>query len=266
MNEVEAIAKALVECAIPGSAMRFRDTGGTQTHDFDLELPDRRVFPLEATQAADEQWRALEAALRDPEKGGKFVPADKCRKGWIVMPTEKASLNRIRKRVDEYLALIERSGIEQFLEAPGEGGDETVHRIQKDLGIRAGWVYPWPGPNRILISVPLRGGFFWDASPAEEAALQAASGSDNRRKLAAVDAEQRHLFVYIDHSSFVAWGAINNGRAPDQSIALPEEITHLWVAARTCSSGKYVLWRAESGGRWHVATHSGIVAGGSTNE
>ena len=77
-----------------------------------------------------------------------------------------------------------------------------------------------------------------------------ASKLDNKRKFAAVDARERHFFVYILRRNYSAWVSLLGADIPTDPPALPNEITDVWAAAPDRSVGAFVLWRFNAAKGW----------------
>jgi hypothetical protein len=74
-----------------------------------------------------------------------------------------------------------------------------------------------------------------------------ATKEDNRRKLARSAEPQRHLFVHVSYHSYPAFEAMRVCGLPVQQLALPPEITHVWVA-RPFSESEFLLWAFDARG------------------
>jgi hypothetical protein len=84
----------------------------------------------------------------------------------------------------------------------------------------------------------------------EQAIEAEMSKEDNRRKLAASGASERHLFVYVDSRNYMPWCALVNAQPPEQPPSLPEEITNVWAATETGLLDEFVLWCSAKNQRW----------------
>jgi hypothetical protein len=246
----EALAKLVVEAVLEGASMRFREDQSISVADFDLTLPSGETVPLEVSQTTDEALRKTVAAIEKKEKGGQFIQGKVCSRGWLLIPRQDANINRIRKKVDRYLANIESVGLDVFSVFSGHCDEfPAVKAIVDDLGIESGRVFEWIRPRLICIQHPCDVTMY-DASVPLEAAMQVAEENDNRKKLGAVEAMQRHMFVYVDWFDRDAWFGMNSPRPylPTAAVELPEEVTDLWIASRTRVSGQFAVWRATKGG------------------
>jgi hypothetical protein len=74
-----------------------------------------------------------------------------------------------------------------------------------------------------------------------------AHASDNVKKLAAADADERHLFVWITGSHPKAELAMHTGPPPTSRPVLPDGLDVVWVQNE---SGH--LWRIQHVGNWEV--------------
>ena len=173
-----------------------------------------------------------------------------CKKDWYVHPVLGARINRLRSRIDEYLAAIEAVNIERF-HATTDWYNPSVERIYHDLGVVSGSVFPhWKEPGQIGIALPGGGGAL-SADTAIKAAEREAFKIDNRRKLGAARTNERHLAIYVYATNSLPWCAlVDHDPSPDLPH-LPAEITDLWLFSETRSEGEYVVWRAGTSLRWH---------------
>lgn len=248
MKPSERIAKLVVEHAVAGSRMEFREAQQTQTHDFDLFLPDGRVAALEVTAAVDAEHLGAEASILDERKGGPFVARVRSKNDWYVNPVTGANINRVRQLIDEYLADVEAEGITQFFSEVDAPSSRAVGRIWSDLGIEAGSVLQWKPSGRIGIGLPAGGGWITPQHVQDAVRIEAFK-IDNRSKLARAETPDRHFFVYIDASHALAWMAMQDLRTGPLPH-LPPEITHVWVCARYGHT-LAALSGSVSGGSWH---------------
>ena len=250
MDQCEKLAKAAIEHVIPGSKMEFHLEQAHGNYDFDLVYPDGRLAAVEVTAAKNELMEGTTAAILDERKGGPFVPRHKCHNDWMVCPILGANINRIRDKVDEYLAEIEAEGRSHFFAYVDFNESPAVRRILEDLQIEIGDVTEWRKPS-FNISLPGQGA---KRNPKEVnvAVLREAQKQDNRRKLQKAVHPEKHLFVCIDWRLYSPWYAINEGKPSSLPMQLPEGIDIVWAVARTRSSGVYTIWRAKRDHPWEV--------------
>ena len=250
VDECEQLAKAVIEHVIPGSRMSFHLEQAHGDYDFDLVYPDGRLAAVEVTAAKNEHVEGTVAAILDKRKGGPLVPRHLCRNDWMVYPTAKARVNRIRSQIDSYLAEVETEGLSHFSTYVDFFDSPAVRRLFEDLQIEAGDVVKWKTPG---ISITLPGqGTKWNPREVDGAVLREAKKQDNRRKLGNAEGSEKHLFVCIDWNLYAPWFAINERKRSGLPMHLPEQIDVVWAVARTRSSGVYVVWRAERDRPWNV--------------
>ena len=67
-------------------------------------------------------------------------------------------------------------------------------------------------------------------------------------KLRRQDADERHLFLLVGEAApFDVQHALSRpGPSPDHAFALPDGLTHLWLASRYSSGSGIVVWLFES--------------------
>jgi hypothetical protein len=249
MDHAETVAQAVVEALETGSRMQHQARQSHGEHDFNLLCGDGRIAALEVTAAADEQAEQTVDALLGKRKGGPFVPTKLCKQDWYIHPGRNACINKIRAKADEYLAQVEAEGLNGFFSPLDAAGHHSVCRIWNDLGIVGGWVTRRKMPGQIGILPPGDGGTVAVAD-FTEAVCAEAEKPDNRRKLGASKADERHLFVYIHPGNYLPWVAFVDSEPPSEPVALPTEVTHVWAAAEGRSLNEFVVWRARRGEPW----------------
>jgi hypothetical protein len=247
MDHAESAAQHLLEAALIGSHMEYRDDQSRGQYDFDLHNSDGSVTALEVTSSVDQLIERTYARIR---KGGPMVKTKLCKKDWLIHPALGADPRQIRAEVDYYLAEIELEGIDQFW-GPTNWHSPGVERIYNDLAVVSGSVFPhWKEPGQIGISLPSGVGAFKRADAAIEAGENEALKHDNRRKLGAAGTNKRHLAVYVFPTNYSPWCALVDCAPPAKPANLPSEITDLWLFTETRSSSEYVLWHANATLEW----------------
>jgi hypothetical protein len=244
-KRTEALAKSILEAVLPGPRARYVEDQSAGQHDFDLEYTDGRTVPLEVTAAADANIERTYAAIKDARKGGNCIQRTRSGVGWFIHPRADANINAIRENADEYLVAIEADGLNQFFAYTDAESSPAVWRILEDLGIESGRVMQWKHPGEIRMALPGGGGLV-DPHLVVVAVETEAWKVDNRRKLSSL-ASERHLFVEIDPNNARAWVAIRDEVPPNAIASLPDEITHMWIAAYTGNADWYVVWHAPRG-------------------
>ncbi|MCP5117833.1 MAG: hypothetical protein GY953_44000 [bacterium] len=262
MDLAERVAKQVVERSVEGAIMHYQADEDAGQHDFDLELSDGTVVPLEVTAAKNQPYEETVAAIRSPHKGGPFVDALECQQSWRVHPTAGARINRIREQVDSYLAKIEAAGLTEFFSWTDASESQVVFDILRDLGIERGRVFRWKRLHQIGIALPFSG-MHKVASLDLQLAVEAESRkSDNRKKLGLSPQGESHLFVYIDPFNYTAWKALVDHEPPISGPELPEEITQVWAVGPTRTPNEYVVRRASRSKGWSASSRMEISVPG----
>ncbi|MDB4873807.1 MAG: hypothetical protein JWM41_253 [Gemmatimonadetes bacterium] len=229
MNEAEELAQRVLEAFFTDVRIEFAATQSNGECDFRLFREDNSEIAVEVTRATDPVALRTRAALMDERRGGQVINARRSTGDWLVDPTKDANIRRIRERVDEYLAEIEAAGIGDFF-VERDACHPSVARIWKELRIEAGQRIRWKTPGQICIAPPGAGGWV-HGSLINDAVERELQKVDNRRKLAARQSAEAHLFVVIESSSD-AWGAMFRMMLPDVPPQFPTEIAHAWAVAR----------------------------------
>jgi hypothetical protein len=262
MDLAEGIAKLVVEAALPGAKMVFRDEQSHGEYDFDLCYPNGTIAALEVTESANQSQKWLDAKIKED---GWVIKARVCKKSWAIRATDAKTIPAIRKNIDKLLAEVEREGCENFnyhdafttrrKRNVGVSGilpppvPRCVEDICCDLKIQCGRVISNEGAPQIHILPPLRSGSRGQNTPIK-AGEREAQKRDNRRKLGASKAEQRHLAVYIGDTSGLAKFSLADFQPRAVVASLPEEITHIWLIGYSGRSNEFIVWRASTTGCW----------------
>jgi hypothetical protein len=250
MDIAETAARAVIEAAIPGARMKYRSSQSRGEHDFDLIYPNGEIGAVEATISLNQRRTEAEAALR---KQGYFVERVETQHDWLVFLGSTAHVKDVRAQIDHYLAAIERAGLNRFHAGLDSDDQASVASINADLGVEAGGLVPWKEPG-----IGLTGGAYGGAvgpTHATDAVHRELQKDDNRRKLAATGLPQRHLLVYVDSSSTLAWIAVRDLEPPSEPPTLPAEITDVWAVTSVGQRDGYVVWHGDSQ-KWE---HLGIL-------
>ena len=164
----------------------------------------------------------------------------------------------IRERVDAELAALESQGISEF--GPTDGWHNPVASVlYHDLGVFSGEVMPWKEPGFIRMArVPSAGGFS-GPSLLLDAVEREWVKDDNRKKLAAARASERHILVYVDSDNFLPWRSFWHFEPPSILPKLPPEITDAWTFTETAVD-RCAVWRASVNVPWHSLGHLTVNA------
>ena len=254
MNQSEELAKALMEAILPGTEMRDRTEEAGGTHDFDLYREGHLVAAVEVTASKDATIEQTLAAINDERKGGQSVPARRCKMSWWVHCLPSPNINRLRAKLDDYLAEVEAEGVGDFgdfLSWIDAADSPAAARLFCDLGVKYVQLVNRNPPGQISI-VPSGGGGRVDPMDVQRVVEAEARKDDNRRKLRRSGLDDRHLFVYVEQTHYLPWKALVSEQPPESAPALPDEITRVW-AATASYPGEFVVWSAERGQRWEDA-------------
>lgn len=230
-----------------GGASRRRDPGGgaTPVHDFDIVLAGGRVVAVEVTRhtvAAEIGGRAAVAKLN-----WRFPVL---RHDWVVGMVGHHSVRQLHRRFPPLLAMIEAAGIETFdlkdrkPSGPAEDALLTLRSLGARLLYRLGEA-PDGGGQIILGDAPVGGSTAADVLV--EVAEHHGNLSDNARKLATADADERHLFVWVESAHHQAVAAIAFEVLPQRAPQLPEHLDVTWLATAYDVSQ---VWRYVRGQGW----------------
>jgi len=182
-------------------------------------------------------------------KDRRFVRVHRCACDWCVQPLPDARIKAIRQKVDEYVAAIEQEGLARFCASIDATISPSVTRIFNNLWIYSGYTTVWKPPGRIGIDAPIH----VDMTRVDSRHVLRVIGNlalRKREQLAAVNAPERHLFIYLHPRNYPAWVSQLGSGIPSEPLTLPTEITDVWVAAPDRSEGLYVVRRFSAGQGW----------------
>lgn len=140
MRPSEEAAKAVIEAILEGAEMRFRPDQSDGSHDFDLLSGGSILGAVEVTSSADQARKELMASIADDRKGRHEVPAVRCRSSWLVELLPGASVNQVRRHIDEYLAAVESEHLESFSQTDA-ARHPSVNRLAMELCIDSGYTH-----------------------------------------------------------------------------------------------------------------------------
>lgn len=243
----ETSAAELVAAHISGREIVSRSQG----HDFDIRLANGQLVALEVTQAMVaeeiEAWKLL--AGRDWQP--KLVTMH-----WHLSVVKVPNVRQLVAAVEAQLVVLEGHEVYAMdrAEPPEAGTDspDALRAIQElgRLGVRRASGFPETPPS-ITIGSTSTG---TTSSDLVNRAVEAeAQKEDNRRKLREADADEAHLFVWIDSTKEQASVAMSDD-APPAAPVLPTEITTAWVALPSGRPERPArsLWRVTPPGDWEV--------------
>jgi hypothetical protein len=248
-KESERVAKLVVESLVHGATMSPLDHQANGEHDYNLTYASGLIVPVEVTESADFQIECAVGALACK----RFVDINACHHDWYVHPLPDARINKIRSQVDQYLAAIEQEGLDEFFAFRNAAAFPSVRRILEDLRIESGSTAVWDPPGRIGIAQPSQCIMSpVDSFSAVQRAVESAVLKKREKRFAAIDAPERHLFVYVHPRNYPVWVALLGSTIPADQLSSPDwrGITDVWVTAPDRSRNEYVVWRCSAGQGW----------------
>jgi hypothetical protein len=249
----EVRAGAIVADQLGGEA-KPRDAPGAPdaSHDVDIELPGGRRIALEVTSAADTELLSMHAAAF-----GKTWNAPSLSSNWWISfdggsPVEIKTLMR---GLEAQLKVLEEHGVAEVStlshaqrhDAPSAVIDATRQILVGRITSARRWGASAPGESARMLLVPHRG---LSAGGGQVNALVADAAEANVEKLLAANADERHLFVWIDEDA----GELEMFAQlpPPSEPSLPDGIDAVWAATRgkTPEADFERLWRLQPDGGW----------------
>jgi hypothetical protein len=227
--------------------------------DFLLTLDDGRRVALEVTRYADRGLLSMSKAAH-----GKCWPAPALANDWqvgldIPRDGEVTNVKGLAKAVIPLLDALERLGVTNAI-YPTEwpvslrtsGAAGKIARITRQLAqlhvfVVRDWRSRQGDASELVFTI--HGGVSPDITEVNQLALTEARA--NRAKLAAADADERHLFVWVDGSRAAAEFAMFMGELPSEGMSLPSGVDAVWTAIYEVldlgRTGVRRLWRLHSG-------------------
>jgi hypothetical protein len=243
----ELVAAALLAQLLEREAVPH-DVAGERQHDWDLRAGDGATIAVEVTRHIDSDL------VKFWTQGQHYREIDGLGGTYLVNVASTANRNELWKRLPKVLAdpspdLIDTDFANNRWHRP-DGLPTPDEELLMSLGVRH--IRFAPGGRSAITLTTLGGGF-----PAAELAVEAAMSEveANRAKLAlATDAAERHLFVWVDGSAWLANESMRDSDPP--TTAAPDfgvGVDVVWIAAKDTRRRllqALALWRAESGRPW----------------
>lgn len=245
----EEWVRQCMEAALPGTVVKQYDDGSRPSmHDLNLFVGRRHVGAAEVSAAGDPKLIQLWNAMNG-ERGVWLVPG--LVGGWLVIAEPGARANTLRRELPRLLGALESQG-RTYLSAEEDGDGEAafaaairVHSARQSGTSKRGSVY-------FTVDLRLEKAGGWVPATADPVAqwlgqwLCSPSQADNRAKLAASDASQRHFFTLVPGFSTARFEVeyvlmSSDIAAPTVAPDLPPEVTHCWIMS-TMSSGLGWRW------------------------
>jgi len=248
-------AAALAVQRVVGGTWQLNDTGREpRLVDLLHDLDDRRRVAVEVTSEGSSDLRAARSAMTERAERGEFTGASLSHQWLVSLPTTT-------------LVSSLQPGLEEALQVAEAEGLEVVSAIRQ----------PRDRPGRMLARLGVASAVRWDPSPPSgrpkillgssfdvigttmsrpEALERVLARTDNQDKLAAADADERHLYLNLnDHAA--ASGLRGIWPLPTCPHDPRGVIDRIWIFAPWASSE--VLHRVMPGtDRWeHFAMETG---------
>lgn len=205
---------------------------------------DNVIASVEVTVSLDRREKETDTRIRDNGP----VKTNLCKKNWWIQAQPGADIRAIRANVDACLAAVESDGIERFLGPLDWHRYPSVKPLFCDLHVFSGSaVIQWKYPGHIWIDLP---GWVGRVSPKNVVEAVRREAPRNSKKLAASNAKQGHLVIYLDPTNRLARKSLLESDPPASSPHLPSEITDIWVIAETRSENEYIAWKASASSPW----------------
>ena len=238
----EDLARVVVE-TLDAVQLDPTDVAGAPdgTCDFAVWRNGRIAGALEVTTLVDENRARFDGALY----AQSVLDAPELCGSWYIALSKEAlaprrGVNELRSKVIPALAELESRGLDDFQRDDlrefrvlwGEDLGEPL--LMHNLPINFAHRDPEKSKPRVFLMGPSAGSTVWsgNAHAAVEEALTGPRFEGERKKLDRTGHEERHLFVWVGVSLFDAYVGIASEDKPADAIpSLPNEITHLWLAA-----------------------------------
>ncbi|HZP14949.1 MAG TPA: hypothetical protein VFA96_03930 [Nocardioides sp.] len=246
----EADAAALLAAYLDGVVHR-RDPGGgaEQRHDFDLQLRDGRTIAIEVTRHTVAEYLRTLAAV---DARDWYFPS--LSNNWVVDMSGPYNVRALHNQIAQPLTALEAAGFEQLLlrqalfdaTLADDELDDDERSARAKLAAAGAWgaaesLYNMGVRSVCRIGAADESGGLIIPSDAPRAGATGASVvvdlveyhaalADNAAKLArAAQADERHLFVWVESSQDQAVAAFGFPLLPERPPLLPDDIDAVWV-------------------------------------
>lgn len=248
MRRDENIVAALIEHALPGSRMEPVHNQSAGEWDFNLVIGDR-VSPVEVTRSTSQRMEGFHAAIFGEDGEQQYVERKRAAHPWMITASPLSNVRKLRARADRLLADIEAEGRTEFNIARDSADSSAVLAIWNAVRISDGEQMTDVVSTHHQILTPIDSAIL-SSEQVIAAVEREAHKSDNRAKLERSSAAERHLFVQIDHLGYPAKEAMRVCGLPYKPLALPSEITHVWVSSHVGLGEEYLVWRFDHERGW----------------
>jgi hypothetical protein len=231
------------------------DNSSPGMYDLTLAYPDRPHGAAEVTAAADEESVKLGKLVYD---GKRWIVPD-IAGGWSAGLHPTANFKRIRQELPALLQSLESQGIHD--PQPEVDWEPGPHKEAiRSLGVVRLAQHGTDFPGAVYLNVeqdPERTG---GLSPTDgrplldwlDVWLARPDKADNIAKLAASNADERHLFLILPSFADAPFGVVDmlirdDSPLPDTSPDLPPGVTHLWMLSTWNFSSTGIRWSPDDG-------------------
>jgi hypothetical protein len=236
-EEEKRAAKFVASCLGGNYVPRDIDGAPPMTHDFDIHVYDK-VIALEITSASDKAMMTQTAQAFKRE-----WPAPSLANDWQIGVNRTAGqsqvdLNPVKKKIEKVLAVFERHDVKE-VGAVGLSTPPRWHGAPQDvidattemfvLGVTLARMHrPAKIPGGALVLPSIHGGHGADAD--DLIGLAERDGKSNAEKLQNAEADERHLWIWVDGTTPDAELAMHLGHMPSGPPELPTGVDVVWAA------------------------------------
>lgn len=255
------LAYRIVAEVYPQAKMDQYDPGGgpESRHDFNIVVEGQRVVAMEVTQSTLEPL--LQARAQVNQQFLKSIDAPDLRWSWYVYPVVGCDAKFLRDHVVVALTRLESELDPGRLTPPPSfdfrsdgAGSPAARNLWERFKVESVSAYVASGIARVKVFSP-SDPRTWVESEAgtyvNQAVEDEADKQDNITKLAESGASERHLFVYVDPSNYLAWKTMADGIIPPHSPLVSEVFTGVWVAT-VGRDGRVICWKSSHLGQWET--------------
>jgi hypothetical protein len=197
----EEKAAAAVQRVVGGS-WELNDTG-SEPGQFDIrfELSDGRRIALEVTSEGASDLRAARTAMDKRTDRGEFAGASLTHQWHVSLPTT-TPVSSLQPRLEETLRAFETEGLEVVDAGSASRGDPASRRLAR-LGVSSATLWdPSPPSGRPKILLGSSWSVIGEPASLPDALERVLARTDNQDKLAAANADERHLYLHMhDHAA-----------------------------------------------------------------
>lgn len=243
----EAAVLRILHTVRPDWDVAYAESQSNGECDFVVTCAGNRL-PLEVTSFTSERFRQFHARIRGRGALGQSVARGTCVSDWIVRPSLLADMRVVRAKIAQYLAVIEQAELGEFDIAAETEAPPAVQAVWRDLRVLEG--QQLPGDQGLVhFGLPSQHAMLSEDQIAE-AVRYVSRLPDNLRKLSALDAHERHLFIHFDFYSYPADEAMRANLVPAAPPDLPREITHVWLARAVDGGARHQVWLGSAAEGW----------------